>query len=202
MREYGLRGSFAQVPSSETAAPALILLFGYCTKIRLFKGLECLRLSLGNPVVKLVRKRCLSRFHCSDKWNLLVGGVAVRGFNPSKCDCQSGVRVVGHGSFLNTSSVLSSGRWAGKPPQTLWWTCHLTLCILPGEQNILAICSKPQSCISCTEETYQLFQLTERIHKKRLLWPYKNFMPWREYVLVCDTWAIIAYKCMATCLFL
>lgn len=179
VRKYGLRCSFAQSPSSETPAPALTL-FGCCIKMKLWKGMECLRFCSWNPGVKLVKKVGLT---------VNGGGVAARSFKPSKWDCWSVFWVVGHGSSLNTSSVLLRGRWTGKSPQTLWWTCHLTsyirTSVLLGEQNILAICSKPESCISCIEETYQLFQLT-RVYRERHWWLYNDLLSWREYVLVCD----------------
>lgn len=82
-------GSFAQGSSSKIPAPALTLLFGYCTKIKLFKGLGCLRLCSGNPGVKLVSKPSLTMW-CSCQGH------------QSQCDCQSGFWVVGHGSLPNS----------------------------------------------------------------------------------------------------
>lgn len=66
-------GSVAQGPSSEIPAPTLILLFGYCAKIKLFKGLGCLRL-LWESCVQVGKETW------SDHVN--VGGVAARGINP------------------------------------------------------------------------------------------------------------------------
>lgn len=47
----------------------------------------------------------------------------------------------------------------------------------------------------CTEETHSLFQLTKRIYKKRLLWPYKQLTVLRrtDFSAQCSG-AVTIYK--------